>query len=241
MPAFPRRPAGPALALAALALGAVPAAAQEVRWRHDYAAARREARAAGRPLVLDFGTAHCVWCTKLDATTFRDPALAKLLNDRYVPVKVDGDRDATLAMALHISNFPTLVFAAPDGKILGVEEGYVEAGRLTQRLQRVLAACAPAAAAVPAPDRAQKAPETPAAGPAADLAAARRACDDLSERLGELYLRTAEECLKHGQPDEAAACLERVAQVSPGSRHAAAARERLAALGAGTKARAQAP
>ncbi|MGL6097907.1 MAG: thioredoxin family protein, partial [Fimbriiglobus sp.] len=47
------------------------ATAQDVRWRHDYAAARREAADSGKPLLLDFGTENCVWCRRLDATTFR--------------------------------------------------------------------------------------------------------------------------------------------------------------------------
>ena len=54
--------------------------AQEVKWRDDYAAARREATETGKPLLFDFGTEACVWCRKLDATTFRDPASNLLLN-----------------------------------------------------------------------------------------------------------------------------------------------------------------
>ena len=46
---------------------------QEVNWRHDYTTARKEASETGKPLLMDFGTEACVWCRKLDATTFRDP------------------------------------------------------------------------------------------------------------------------------------------------------------------------
>jgi uncharacterized protein YyaL (SSP411 family) len=109
-----------------------------VEWRHDYSAAKREAKETNRPLLLDFGTAHCVWCDKLDSVTFRDGMVAQLLTDRFIPVKVAADREVQLAEALKIQSFPTLVFARPDGKILGVHEGFVDAERLKGQLQRAL-------------------------------------------------------------------------------------------------------
>lgn len=122
--------------------------AQEVRWRHDYNAARREARAQGRPLFVDIGAERCVWCQKLDATTFRDPALVELLNEQFVPLKVDGGREPALVEILRIQAFPTLVLADADGKIIETVEGYVEAPRLRELARRLLAVAA-APAAVP--------------------------------------------------------------------------------------------
>jgi thioredoxin-related protein len=112
--------------------------AQEVQWRHDYNAARREAQETGRPLLLDFGTTNCFWCRKLDATTFRDPGIVAALNQRFVPLKVDAGRDAPLANALGVQAFPTLVFAAPDGRLLGSHPGYVDVAPFHELLVRVL-------------------------------------------------------------------------------------------------------
>jgi thioredoxin-related protein len=115
------------------------ARAQEVRWRYDYNQARREALEKSRPLLLDFGTENCFWCKKLDATTFRDPAVVQVLNEQFIPLKVDANRDAPLTDLLRIQSFPTLVLAASDGKILTSIEGYVEVARLHEQLQRILA------------------------------------------------------------------------------------------------------
>jgi thioredoxin-like negative regulator of GroEL len=115
------------------------AAAEEVQWRHDYNAARKEAVEKDRPLILDFGTENCFYCRKLDATTFRDPTIVALLNGRFIPLKVQAERDPGLTRALHVNAFPTLVLAAADGKILGTVEGYLEPGRLNEHLQRALA------------------------------------------------------------------------------------------------------
>jgi thioredoxin-like negative regulator of GroEL len=114
------------------------AAAQEVQWRFDYNTARQEAQQKNRPLVLDFGTENCFWCKKLDGTTFRDPTVAAIMNERFIPLKVNAEKETVLAEALRITSYPTLVLAAPDGKILGTLEGYVEATRFHEHLERVL-------------------------------------------------------------------------------------------------------
>jgi thioredoxin-related protein len=115
------------------------ACCQEVEWRTDYNKARQEATDKGKPLLLDFGTENCFYCKKLDATTFRDATVAGLLNKSFIPLKIDANRNTALADALHVDRFPTLVLAAPDGKILATQEGYVETARCQELLQRALA------------------------------------------------------------------------------------------------------
>lgn len=130
--------------LTTLSTAPAQAPSAQVQWRNDYNAARREARERGRPLFLDIGSENCVWCVKLDATTFRDPAVIALLNEQMIPLKVDGTRERTLVEALRIQAYPTLVLADPDGKVFETVEGFVEATKLHQSLQRLLAS-------VPAP------------------------------------------------------------------------------------------
>ncbi|MBV9124413.1 MAG: thioredoxin family protein [Planctomycetes bacterium] len=116
------------------------ARAQEVEWRHDYTFARREALDKNRPLIIDFTTENCFWCNKLETTTFRDSAVLSLLNDKFIPLKVSAQLNPQLTEALRIQSFPTLVLAAPDGKILSTLEGYLEAPKLAGHLQRTLTA-----------------------------------------------------------------------------------------------------
>jgi thioredoxin-related protein len=139
--------------MAILVAGSLPltdrsASAQDVKWRYDYSAARKEATETGRPLVLDFGTEACFWCKKLDATTFRDPKVVKLLNERFIPVKIDGNKDQRLTAALKIDGFPTLILATPDGKVIDRHAGYADVAQFTAMLNK---APAPVAPAVPAP------------------------------------------------------------------------------------------
>lgn len=121
-----------------LAMSGAPAQAQEINWRTNYNAARKEAREKSRPIFLDIGTENCFHCRRLDASTFRDPAIVELLNTQFIPLKIDGNVETTLVEALRIQAYPTLVVAGSDGKILSMLEGYMEAGRLQTHLQRAM-------------------------------------------------------------------------------------------------------
>src|SRR3954447_16221436 len=86
-----------------------PGHGQTVQWRSDYNAARKEATEKGRPILLDFGTDNCMWCKKLELSTFRDPAVVKLLNEAFIALKIDANSEPALAQTLRISQYPTLV------------------------------------------------------------------------------------------------------------------------------------
>jgi thioredoxin-related protein len=140
------------MALAILAIAGGRAEAQGVKWRSDYAAARQEATATGRPLLLDFGTEDCFYCRKLDATTFRAPAIVALLNDKFIPVKIDAERAESLSRALNVDSYPTLVLASPDGKVVGRHVGYADIATMTELLEKALARV-PATTTAPNPPK----------------------------------------------------------------------------------------
>lgn len=126
-----------------LLIGPAHAADTEVGWRTDYDVARKESAEKGRPLFLAFHSENCFHCQRLEAGPFRDPAVTALLNARYVPLRVDAARAPKLAEALRIQAYPTMIVAAPDGKILAFIEGYQDARPLNDHLQRALAVQTP--------------------------------------------------------------------------------------------------
>ena len=58
----------------------------------------------------------------------------------------------------------------------------------------------------------------------------RSACDNLTDRLGEMYLDLADSFLRKEQPQKAMLCLEWVVQACPGTPQAETVRGRLAQL-----------
>lgn len=135
-----RTPCGLArVVLAPLLVAAIPgglAAADPIRWRTDYDAARKEARDKGWPLLLEVGTESCTYCRKMDATTFQDSGIQDLVNGAFVPLKVDANANPELAQALRVQMYPTTVIAAPDGKIHAFLQGYVGADQLRDHAGR---------------------------------------------------------------------------------------------------------
>jgi thioredoxin-like negative regulator of GroEL len=118
-------------------VGAQPA---EVQFRTDYNETRLEADKKGLPIVIYCTTDSCAWCLRLQRETFSDPVVARAMNERFVPLKVHARQTPWLIEVLKIRAFPTVILAAPDGKILMTVEGFQEAVKFQDSLQRVLAA-----------------------------------------------------------------------------------------------------
>ncbi|HVS38980.1 MAG TPA: thioredoxin family protein [Gemmataceae bacterium] len=178
-----------ALCAGLLILAAAPVRAQGVTWLSDYNAARREAHDKNRPLVIDFSTKDCHWCRMLETTTFRDPAVAKVLTERFVALRLDGEKDAVLAQKLNIQGYPTLIFADPDGNILARQDGYIKPTEFGQQLDHVLAGLQPADKAV------QQAVHMAPAADAANADRARRAGQLLSLAQADLHEQRFLACL----------------------------------------------
>src|SRR5215213_668949 len=126
-----------------LVLAPARGADKQVEWRADYDTARKEAADKARPLFLEFQTDECYHCRRLENGPFRDPAVVNLLNERYVPLRVDAAKSPRLTEALRIQAYPTMIIAAADGKILAFLEGYQDARPLHDHLQRALAVQTP--------------------------------------------------------------------------------------------------
>jgi thioredoxin-like negative regulator of GroEL len=111
----------------------------DIQWRESYAVAKKDARETGRPMLMEFGSPACLWCQKLETATLSATEVAKLINQRFIPVKIDATVDVDLASAVGVSSFPTLFVVAPDRTILNRHEGYFEVGDALDFLSEGLA------------------------------------------------------------------------------------------------------
>ncbi|HTW38310.1 MAG TPA: thioredoxin domain-containing protein [Steroidobacteraceae bacterium] len=83
------------------------------------------ARAEGKPVHLSVGYSSCHWCSVLEEESFEDEETARLLNERFVNIKVDReerpDLDRIYQIAQHLitrrsGGWPLTMFLTPDDR-----------------------------------------------------------------------------------------------------------------------------
>lgn len=83
------------------------------------------AKKEDKPILVDVGASWCHWCHVMDDESYSNPEIAEIINDNYIPVKIDRDEmpevDRILQKAVNAisgeSGWPLTVFLTPDGKV----------------------------------------------------------------------------------------------------------------------------
>lgn len=100
------------------------AAHQPVQWHawgeEPFELAQREQK----PILLDIGAVWCHWCHVMDRESYEDPALAAIINEHFIAIKVDRDErpdvDARYQAAVSAisgqGGWPLTGFLTPEGK-----------------------------------------------------------------------------------------------------------------------------
>ena len=119
-----------------------------VKWM-TFEQAIEKSKTEKRKIFIDVYTDWCGWCKVMDKNTFTDPAVAKLLNEKFYPVKFDAEQTADvvfrgttfkfvpygnkgthqLAMALlnNQMSYPTVTFLEEDFSAVYPIPGYRKA------------------------------------------------------------------------------------------------------------------
>jgi len=85
--------------------------------------AREKARRENKPMLVSIGYSTCHWCHVMESESFEDPATARVMNERFVSVKVDREErpevDSLYMKAVQAltgrGGWPLNVFTTPEG------------------------------------------------------------------------------------------------------------------------------
>jgi thioredoxin-related protein len=132
-----------------------PAEESEVHWM-TFEQAVEKSKTEKRKIVIDIYTNWCGWCKVMDKNTFRDPEVARLLNEKFYPVKLNAEQTEDivfqgttykfvssgnsgvhqLAAALlnNQLSYPTVAFIEEDFKSVSPIPGYKKADEFHKML-----------------------------------------------------------------------------------------------------------
>ncbi len=97
---------------------------QPVDWQEWGEEAFAKAGRENKPVLLDIGAVWCHWCHVMDRESYENADIAALINEHFIPVKVDRDErpdvDARYQAAVSAisggGGWPLTAFLTPDGR-----------------------------------------------------------------------------------------------------------------------------
>lgn len=101
---------------------------------------KAKAKNESRMIFIDCYTDWCGWCKTMDKETMTSPDVAKILNEYFIPVKMDMEKGEgiKLAMKYHVTGFPSFLFFDPEGNYVYQIAGYQKPEEFKRLLKNVL-------------------------------------------------------------------------------------------------------
>ena len=90
----------------------------EIQWRDWSDEAFEQAEREDKLVLLSISASWCHWCHVMDRTTYSNPEVSRILNERFVSVRVDADKRPDIQDRYLLGGWPTTAFLLPSGRIL---------------------------------------------------------------------------------------------------------------------------
>jgi uncharacterized protein YyaL (SSP411 family) len=104
---------------------------------HDWSeTAFAAARERGVPVLLFVRAPWCRWCREMERRVFRDPRVDRLVNERFVALRVDKDRRPDIDARYSKGGWPTVAWLDDAGELLGADN-FLEPDDFVARLELV--------------------------------------------------------------------------------------------------------
>jgi len=89
---------------------------EEIRWYEWGEKPFQVAEKEDKLILLDLTAVWCHWCHVMDRETYENSEVALLINERFVPIRVDADRRPDVNDRYLSGGWPTTAFLTPTGE-----------------------------------------------------------------------------------------------------------------------------
>jgi len=97
-----------------------------VKFNTNLTPALEEAKAQGKPVFVYAMSESCGWCRKFEAETFTNQSVIKTLNENFILVSIDVDRQKNETRNFRIHGTPTEIFLDSNGTEIKRIPGYTD-------------------------------------------------------------------------------------------------------------------
>ena len=112
------------------------AAVEGINWR-SYEEGLVVSKAEKKKVFLHFYADWCVYCGKMAKETFQNPAVISYLNNNFIPVRVDTDKEPGTAGQYGVTGLPSTWFLTEMGEAIGTVPGFIPPDTLLSMLKEV--------------------------------------------------------------------------------------------------------
>ena len=91
---------------------------KEIEWYEWGKEVFELAKKLDKPILLNLtAPAWCYWCHRMDEDSYSNEEIIELINELYIPIKVDIDQRPDISERYNFGGFPTTAFLTPDGDV----------------------------------------------------------------------------------------------------------------------------
>ena len=91
-----------------------------------------------RYIILHMAAVWCHWCHVMEGTTYRDPAVLKLIGEKFIPVRVDQDAHPELSYRYEAWGWPATIMLDKEGNEIFRRQGYLPPDLFAKLLMAVI-------------------------------------------------------------------------------------------------------
>ena len=101
---------------------------------YDLSESLNDAKLENKTVMLVFDQDSCIYCEMLKEGTLSDSDVQKEINEKFIPVIIDINKDYDTADKYDVFGTPLIVFVDDSGDEIGRIEGYVDSSEFLQEI-----------------------------------------------------------------------------------------------------------